>query len=100
MAVTMRGDQPLVIGVVGLGYVGLPLACAFARAVPCIGFDISVERIEQLRDGRDRTRETLASDLRAPLLTITDDPALLRKANVVIVAVPTPVDSHKKPDLR
>jgi len=98
-AANTRLDQPVVIGVVGLGYVGLPLACAFARTVPCIGFDISRERIEQLRDGFDRTRETLASDLRAPLLRLTDDPAALHDANVIIVAVPTPVDSHKKPDL-
>jgi UDP-N-acetyl-D-glucosamine/UDP-N-acetyl-D-galactosamine dehydrogenase len=90
----------LVVGVVGLGYVGLPLACAFARAVPCIGFDISHERVEQLRRGMDRTRETLASDLRAPLLRLTDDPAALHEANFIIVAVPTPVDLHKKPDLQ
>ncbi len=96
----MRCDKPVVVGVVGLGYVGLPLACAFARTVPCIGFDISHERIEQLREGRDRTRETLAADLRAPLLRLTDDPAALHEANFIIVAVPTPVDSHKKPDLR
>ena len=95
----MRPDKPVVVGVVGLGYVGLPLACAFARTVACIGFDISRERIAQLRDGYDRTRETLASDLRAPLLRLTDDPAALHEANVIIVAVPTPVDSHKKPDL-
>jgi UDP-N-acetyl-D-galactosamine dehydrogenase len=92
-------EAPVVVGVVGLGYVGLPLACAFARTVPCIGFDISHERIAQLRNGHDRTRETLAADLRAPLLQLTDDPAALRDANVIIVAVPTPVDSHKKPDL-
>jgi UDP-N-acetyl-D-glucosamine/UDP-N-acetyl-D-galactosamine dehydrogenase len=94
-----RLDEPVVVGVVGLGYVGLPLACAFARTVACIGFDISRERIAQLREGHDRTRETLASDLRAPLLRLTDDPAALHDANFIIVAVPTPVDSHKKPDL-
>src|SRR5688572_15499200 len=92
-------DKPVVVGVVGLGYVGLPLACAFARTVACIGFDISHERIEQLREGHDRTRETPASDLRAPLLRLTGDPAALHEANFIIVAVPTPVDSHKKPDL-
>ena len=93
------GGRPVVVGVVGLGYVGLPLACAFARSVPCIGFDISHERIAQLREGHDRTREVPASDLRAPLLRLTDDPAALHEATFIIVAVPTPVDSHKKPDL-
>jgi UDP-N-acetyl-D-galactosamine dehydrogenase len=87
------------VGVVGLGYVGLPLACAFAASVPCIGFDISRERVDELRRGHDRTGETAASDLQSPLLQLTDDPAQLRNAAVIIVAVPTPVDSHKKPDL-
>lgn len=87
------------VAVVGLGYVGLPLACAFARHVPCIGFDISVERIRDLRAGHDRTREVAAVDLQAVGLDFTDEPARLREADVILVAVPTPVDSHKKPDL-
>ena len=95
----MLSDTPVVIGVVGLGYVGLPLACAFARCVPCIGFDISRDRVEALRRGDDVTGATAGADLRAPLLRLTDDPALLREANFIIVAVPTPVDSSKKPNL-
>ena len=95
----MLEDKAVTVGIVGLGYVGLPLACAFATSVPCIGFDISRARIDELRSGSDRTGETVASDLRLPLLRLTDDPAQLHEANVIIVAVPTPVDSHKKPDL-
>jgi UDP-N-acetyl-D-galactosamine dehydrogenase len=92
-------ETPDVVGVVGLGYVGLPLACAFARSLPCIGFDISHERVAALRRGDDATGATAAADLGAPLLRLTDDPALLREASFIIVAVPTPVDSSKKPNL-
>jgi UDP-N-acetyl-D-glucosamine/UDP-N-acetyl-D-galactosamine dehydrogenase len=95
----MLTDKSVVVGVVGLGYVGLPLACAFARSVPCVGFDISRARIEELRRGHDHTGETTEPELRASLLRLTDDPSALREANFLIVAVPTPVDSHKQPDL-
>src|SRR5687767_217125 len=87
----MLTDKSVVVGVVGLGYVGLPLACAFARSVPCVGFDISHARIEELRRGHDHTGETTEPELRASLLRLTDDPAALREANFLIVAVPTPV---------
>jgi UDP-N-acetyl-D-galactosamine dehydrogenase len=88
------------IAVVGLGYVGLPLACAFGQWRRCIGFDISLERIEELRAGYDRTGEMKPQDLKAPFLEFTTDPVALSAADCLIVAVPTPVDEHRTPDLR
>ena len=88
------------IAVVGLGYVGLPLACAFGRSRRCIGFDISVARVDELRAGYDRTGEMKPEDLKAGLLEFTTDAAALGAADCIIVAVPTPVDQHRTPDLR
>ncbi|MEZ4485106.1 MAG: nucleotide sugar dehydrogenase [Syntrophotaleaceae bacterium] len=88
------------IAVVGLGYVGLPLAAAFGRCAEVIGFDISVEKIQQLRAGFDATGELSEADLAATSIDYTGDPARLAEAAFVIVTVPTPIDDHKKPDLR
>jgi UDP-N-acetyl-D-galactosamine dehydrogenase len=88
------------ISVTGLGYVGLPVAVAFARQAPVIGFDIDAARIDELRRGHDRTREVDAVTLRSVPLRLGADPLLLREADFHIVAVPTPVDEHKQPDLR
>ena len=83
------------IAVIGLGYVGLPVAVAFARAdCPVIGFDIDAGRVEELRAGHDRTREVDAAGLRNPHLTLTTDRAALRKADFFIVTVPTPIDAR------
>ena len=87
------------VAVVGLGYVGLPLAVAFGRKGPVIGFDVSAERVEELRNGRDRTGETSAAELAAAEVEFTHDPAALRGADFIIVAVPTPIDSANQPDL-
>ena len=88
------------VGVVGMGYVGLPLAAAFGSKFPTIGLDISRERIEALRRGDDHTGEVDADLLRGtPLLEFSNDPASLRTCNLVLVCVPTPVDKHKRPDL-
>ena len=87
------------IAVVGLGYVGLPLACAFGQWRRCIGFDIAVERVDELRKGYDRTGEMKPQDLKAHGLEFTTDPAVLKVADFVVVAVPTPVDAHHTPDL-
>lgn len=88
------------IAVIGLGYVGLPVAVAFARAgAPVIGFDIARSRIEELRSGRDRTREVDPGDLAQPDLFYTDDPAALATADFFIVTVPTPIDAANRPDL-
>lgn len=89
------------IGVIGLGYVGLPVAVAFGRAgYRVIGFDISAERIAELRRGHDRTREIETADLHAARIEYTDQPAGLAAADFFIVTVPTPIDGANKPDLR
>lgn len=88
------------IAVVGLGYVGLPLACLLAKKFKVVGFDISKRRIDELRDGIDTTKEieNLAT-LKQENLLYTTDPKALAECRVVIVAVPTPIDEYKKPDL-
>jgi UDP-N-acetyl-D-glucosamine/UDP-N-acetyl-D-galactosamine dehydrogenase len=88
------------IAVIGLGYVGLPVAAAFARAgSPVIGFDIDASRVRELRAGRDRTREVEVSDLRRATLNLTSDKAALVVADFFIVTVPTPIDAANRPDL-
>jgi UDP-N-acetyl-D-galactosamine dehydrogenase len=88
------------IAVIGLGYVGLPVAAAFARAGQgVIAFDISCERITELRAGHDRTREVEPEDLRSGNFRFTADPTDLRAADFFIVTVPTPIDEAKRPDL-
>jgi UDP-N-acetyl-D-galactosamine dehydrogenase len=85
--------------VVGLGYVGLPLAVALARRFDVTGFDIDEQRIAELRDGRDRTREVDQPSLLETRLKLTAEPKDCAGADVYIVTVPTPVDSAKRPDL-
>ena len=87
------------IGVVGLGYVGLPIAVAFGKKQNVIGFDINSKRIEDLRKGIDYTGEVMVADLQKAAITYTDDPGLLRDCDFIIVAVPTPVDKAHRPDL-
>jgi UDP-N-acetyl-D-galactosamine dehydrogenase len=88
------------IAVVGLGYVGLPLAIALAKKARVVGFDISRRKVEQLRRGYDATGEVEAAELAQSTIELTDDAARLREASFLIVTVPTPIDDHKKPDLR
>ena len=89
------------IGIVGLGYVGLPLAVEFAKHFDTVGFDIKRDRIADLREGRDDTREITAEELAgADRLQLTDDPAALRGCDIYIVTVPTPIDAHRQPDMR
>ncbi|TKD17834.1 Vi polysaccharide biosynthesis UDP-N-acetylglucosamine C-6 dehydrogenase TviB [Rhodobacter capsulatus] len=91
-------DAPLAI--IGLGYVGLPLAVEFGKLRPVIGFDINAGRIADLAAGRDRTLEVSAEDLaEATHLRYSCDPEDLRGARIFIVTVPTPIDAHKRPDL-
>jgi len=88
------------IAVIGLGYVGLPLAVEFAKRRPTVGFDIKSARIADLREGHDATREVTPEELaEADGLTFADDIEALRDCSVYIVTVPTPVDGHKRPDL-
>jgi UDP-N-acetyl-D-glucosamine/UDP-N-acetyl-D-galactosamine dehydrogenase len=88
------------IAVIGLGYVGLPVAVAFARSgVPVVGFDVDQKRIDELRTGIDRTREVDGADLSLSALSYESDPAALRRADFYIVTVPTPIDTSRRPDL-
>jgi UDP-N-acetyl-D-galactosamine dehydrogenase len=88
------------IGVVGLGYVGLPLAVEFGKHFETIGFDVNPRRVAQLRKGRDSTLEVSRRELRtAERLTFTTDLERLRRCRVFIVTVPTPIDGYKRPDL-
>ena len=87
------------ISVVGLGYVGLPVAVAFGRRARVIGFDIDARRIEELRRGVDRTREVEPADLAGTDVRFTSDAADLHEADFHIVAAPTPIDDTKRPDL-
>ncbi len=88
------------IAVIGLGYVGLPVAVAFGRSgAPVIGFDIDERRIAELQGGHDRTREVTPADLKQPQLVYTADRSRLTKADFFIVTVPTPIDEARRPDL-
>ena len=88
------------IAVIGLGYVGLPVAVAFARTgVAVTGFDINAARIAELKSGHDRTREVEAEELSRPNLLYTADPAALASNDFYIVTVPTPIDAARRPDL-
>ena len=89
-----------IIGVIGLGYVGLPLAVEFGKQYPTIGFDINERRLEDLRAGVDTTREVERSELASSSnLTFTSNLEDLKAANTFIVTVPTPIDEHRRPDL-
>ena len=87
------------VSVVGLGYVGLPVAVAFGRQAQSIGFDINAARIAELKRGEDSTLEVEPADLAQANILFTSDPKDLQKADFHIVAVPTPIDQAKRPDL-
>lgn len=96
----MSGAQEKIC-VIGLGYVGLPLAAAFGRHREVVGFDIDPARIAELRQGRDRTRELEPQELAAAEhLRFACDPAEIAECSIYIVTVPTPVDASHRPDLR
>lgn len=87
------------VAVIGLGYVGLPLALEFGRVMPTLGYDVSATRVEGLREGVDVTGEATAEQFaNASMLTLSHDPASLADADVLVVAVPTPVDEAHRPD--
>lgn len=104
--ITLSGKAPIrgaeKVGVVGLGYVGLPLAHALSRHFDVVGYDRSKSRISELKKGNDRTNEVIKDDLKSSLregLVVTTDPKALRKCTMIIVTVPTPVDDSNLPDL-
>ena len=88
------------LGVIGLGYVGLPLAVEFGKKFDTVGFDVKEERLAMLRKGVDTTLETSSEDLAAAVnLKYSGDPEALRDRDIFIVTVPTPVDKYNRPDL-
>lgn len=87
------------LAVIGLGYVGLPIALAFARKISVIGFDINAKRIDMMRQGIDPSNELESSDFEGCAIDFTNDLDVLREAKFFVVAVPTPVDEHNVPDL-
>lgn len=95
----MGKDKARRIAVVGLGYVGLPIAVAFGKLGPVVGFDIHEEKIGELRRGIDRTGEVSSADLQAAQIQYTCKPADLKAADFIIVAVPTPINEALQPDL-
>ncbi|HVW67156.1 MAG TPA: nucleotide sugar dehydrogenase [Candidatus Peribacteraceae bacterium] len=95
----MSASSP-VLCIVGLGYVGLPLAHAFAKhGYKTIGYDISSRRIEELKNGHDRTLELSEHQLKEVMIHFSDDPAVMKEADVIILAIPTPIDDRNNPDL-
>ena len=100
MSVPLPDSADLRIAIIGLGYVGLPLAVAFGRRHRVVGFDSDAARVAQLREHHDHTREVSPQALReAAMLRFDADPAALAGCNVFIVTVPTPIDAYKRPDL-
>lgn len=95
----LTGESGEKIAVVGLGYVGLPLVVSLARDFNVIGFDVSEKRIRELSQGQDRTREVDEDDLKATSAVFSSDPAVIKDCPLVLVAVPTPIDAFRTPDL-
>ena len=87
------------VTVIGLGYVGLPLAVALAKQFETTGLDIDTRRIDELKSGHDRTGEIDRERMTASSLTLTADPAACPPSDFYIVTVPTPIDEHRQPDL-
>ena len=92
--------EHLKLAIIGLGYVGLPLAVEFGRLRPVLGFDVNAQRIQELQSGRDVTLETTPAELAAAQqLTYSSNAEALRNCNCYIITVPTPIDAYKRPDL-
>lgn len=99
-SLTKTNQSQVKIAIIGLGYVGLPLAIEFGKQYQTIGFDINQFRIDELKSGIDNTQEVEAEELKSvSKLSFTSAPDDIRQANIYIVTVPTPIDKHKRPDL-
>ena len=91
----------LKIAIIGLGYVGLPLAVELGKNFPTLGFDIKESRVKELLEGKDSTKEVTSEELaNSPHLQFSSDARSLQGYNFFIIAVPTPIDRHKQPNLR
>src|SRR4030042_634737 len=99
VVIKTKGGETMKICVVGLGYVGLPLALALAKKFDLTGFDINKERVNQLASGLDINNETLGQDLKKSKMKFASDEEEISKCDFIIVAVPTPINKAKKPDL-
>jgi len=96
----MKNSKEFKLAVIGLGYVGLPLAVEFGRKLTVVGFDIDPVRIQELKSGNDKTLETAPDEINsAAKLTFTNKEQDLKNCNCFIITVPTPIDAHKRPDL-
>jgi UDP-N-acetyl-D-glucosamine/UDP-N-acetyl-D-galactosamine dehydrogenase len=93
-------DKKTKLAVIGLGYVGLPIALEFAKKISVIGFDINAKRIAMMRNAQDPSKEVAAAEFKGRDIEFTDNLDVLRQATFFIVAVPTPVDLHNVPDLK
>src|SRR3546814_16099148 len=101
MTAALPAQDDIRIAVIGLGYVGLPLAAAFGRRYPTVGFDIDAQRIAQLREHHDHTLELSADELKATdKPEFASDPQALAGCNVFIVTVPTPTDAYRTEERR
>jgi UDP-N-acetyl-D-galactosamine dehydrogenase len=97
----MKNINSVHVGIIGLGYVGLPLAIEFGKKITTIGFDLKEQRIGELKEGIDVTREVSSDEFKkADKLTFTSKTGDMANCNVYIIAVPTPIDAHRRPDLR
>ena len=93
-------SKNLKVGIIGLGYVGLPLAVEFGKKYHCIGFDVNDERISQLKQSIDKTFELTSDDIDdAKHLNFTSEIEDIKKSNIYIVTVPTPIDNDNNPDI-
>ena len=91
--------EKIKIGIIGLGYVGLPLAVAFDKHFETVGFDVNKIRIEELKAGVDSTQEVEQKELTQATIEFSFEENSLESCNVLIVTVPTPIDNHRQPDL-
>lgn len=100
MTIQMDGYRPKKLAVVGLGYVGLPVAVSFARQIPTVGYDINEQRVKELKAGLDSTGELSVEEVRESGLEVSTDPKVLAEADFIIVGVPTPIDENRQPNLK
>ena len=96
----MIKSKEINICVVGLGYVGLPLAVAFGKQMKINGFDINKKRIKELQKNIDSNKESYSKDIKKAKINFSSDPKIIQESNFIIIAVPTPIDNYKNPNLK